>query len=63
MTNIKDSTSHSYTMYISTLDGYEELFDRLRNEGYSCDIVGNDREGMFIKVKERNGKDGSKYAR
>lgn len=57
ITNVGYSTSHTYVMYMSTVRGYDELFERLKNEGYYYEITGNNREGIFLTVK----KDGLMY--
>jgi hypothetical protein len=44
-------------MYMSTVRGYDELFERLKNEGYYYELSGNNRERIFLTVK----KDGLMY--
>ena len=52
VTNVSYSTSHTYVMYMSTLRGFNELFDRLTAEGYYHEIIGNNREGIFLTVRK-----------
>lgn len=50
--NMRDSTSKKITMYISTLKGYDDLFKMITDNGWKYEIAGNNREGLFLVVKE-----------
>lgn len=56
--NIRYATSNTYVMYMSTLRGYDELFDRLTADGYYHEIIGNNREGIFLTVRKEGSKNG-----
>ena len=45
------STSGTVVVSISTDKGYDRLFERLKDEGYTYQIDGNNREGMWLTVK------------
>ena len=46
------STSHTSIIYIATEKGYDELFEKIKAEGWDYRIDGNNREGVFLTVKE-----------
>ena len=58
ISNVRYSTSNTYVMYMSSLRGYDELFERLTEEGYHHEITGNNREGIFLTVKKEGALDG-----
>lgn len=52
MNQMKDSTSKIVVVSLSTNRGYDALFVRLEQEGYRCIIEGNNRDGVFLTVKQ-----------
>lgn len=48
---LKYSTSHTAILYIATEKGYDELFEKIKNEGWDYRIDGNNREGVFLTIK------------
>jgi hypothetical protein len=47
-----ESTSGVVVVAISTDKGYDRLFDRLKEDGYTYQIDGNNREGLWLTVKD-----------
>lgn len=50
---LKDSTSHTAFVYIGKPDGYEELFQRILDKGWSYELLGSKKEGFHLSVKSK----------
>lgn len=46
------STSKTVVLYIATEKGYDELFNNIKEKGWDYRLDGNNREGVFLTVKE-----------
>ena len=51
---LKVSTSRTCVIYIATTRGYDELFKMISDEGWSHEISGDNREGIWLTVKKDN---------
>lgn len=50
--SLKYSTSHIANMYLGTTRGYDELFEKIKERGWYYELAGNNREGIWLTVKE-----------
>lgn len=51
---LKVSTSRTCVIYIATARGYDELFKMIEENGWYHEVVGDNREGVFLTVKEES---------
>ena len=51
---IKYSTTKTCVMYLGTTRGYDELFKMIEENGWYHEVVGDNREGVFLTVKEES---------
>lgn len=50
--SLKYSTSHTAVLYLGTTRGYDELFEKIKEKGWYYELAGDNREGIFLTVKE-----------
>lgn len=50
--SLKYSTSRTAVTYIGTTRGYDELFEKIKEKGWYYELAGDNREGIFLTVKE-----------
>jgi hypothetical protein len=50
--SLKYSTSHATVLYLGTTRGYDELFEKIKERGWYHELAGDNREGIWLTVKE-----------
>lgn len=48
---LKDSTSKTAIVYVGSLKGYDELFEKFEEMGWYYETSGDNREGIWLTVK------------